>query len=132
MEKCIEQPVAKAHHGHHGSLASLGHPAQSSSSQAAHASSASSSASASHVPASPAHAAPSHAAPAKPSAKDEPSDESARSEAAIPSLSPSVPGLDSAVIPAPLNGVRSTWGTTKDAPPAPKADAISDPDGVLE
>ena len=50
----------------------------------------------------------------------------------MPSLAPSVPGLDSAVIPKPLTGVRSTWGTGKDIPPAPRPDAISDPDGILE
>ena len=59
-------------------------------------------------------------------------EESAKSESSIPSLSPSVPGLDSAVIPTPLTGVRSTWGTAKDLPPPAKADPISDPDGVLE
>jgi hypothetical protein len=55
-----------------------------------------------------------------------------RSEALIPSLAPAVPGLDAAVIPAPLAGVRSTWGTAKDPAPAAKADPISDPDGVLD
>ncbi|MEO8800165.1 MAG: hypothetical protein ABI551_19885, partial [Polyangiaceae bacterium] len=64
----------------------------------------------------------------RPAAKPEPREESARSEASIPSLSPSIPGLDSAVIPAPLTGVRSTWGTDS----APKADPVDDPDGVLE
>jgi penicillin-insensitive murein endopeptidase len=131
MDKCIEQPLAK-HHGHGAALASHGHPAHPSSNATSHASSSSSA----HASAAPAHAAPAHGAPAhgaaapatKPAAKPE-HEETAKSESSIPSLSPSVPGLDSAVIPTPLEGVRSTWGTAKDAP---KADPISDPDGVLE
>ena len=145
MDKCVEQPTAKHHaHGHSGALASHGHPAHPSrgagaSPGGAAGASASHAASAHPAPAhgSPAAAAP-HAAAApaaphgKPAGKSEPHEESARSEAPIPSLSPSVPGLDSAVIPSPLTGVKSTWGTAKDPPPAPKPDDISDPDGVLE
>ena len=130
MDKCIEVPLAHHGHGHSGAVASHGHPAHPSHS-GEHASSAT--ASAAHAQA----AAPSHgashpsAAPSpapKPPAKSESHEESAN----MPSLSPSVPGLDSAVIPSPLTGVRSTWGTGKDTPPATKPDAISDPDGVLE
>jgi penicillin-insensitive murein endopeptidase len=133
--KCIEQPLA--HHGGHGAAmasASHGHPA--------HPSHGSAGATASIAPApapaaSPAHAAPAsgHAAPAappKPATRSESREESAKSESSIPSLTPSVPGLDSAVIPAPLTGVKATWGIEKDIPPPAKADAISDPDGVLE
>jgi len=133
--KCIEQPLA--HHGGHGSAmasASHGHPAHPSHGGTG----ATATASIAQAPAAtPAHAAPAsgHAAPAappKPAARSEARDESAKSESSIPSLSPSVPGLDSAVIPAPLMGVKSTWGIEKDLPPPAKADAISDPDGVLE
>jgi penicillin-insensitive murein endopeptidase len=134
-DKCVEQPTARNHH-HGAPIASHGHPAHPShdgahaSSSAAHASSSGAHASSSGAHAAPAAAAP-HAvarpgaAPAKPAAKPEHDDE--ESAGLIPSLSPSVPGLDSAVIPSPLGGVKSTWGTTKD-----KADPISDPDGVLE
>jgi penicillin-insensitive murein endopeptidase len=131
--KCVEQPVAK-NHGRGAVTAS----ASSSHGHAAHAGhgGTASTASASSTPA-PAHAAPAsgHAAPAappKPAPRGEPAEESAKSELSIPSLTPSVPGLDSAVIPTPLTGVRSTWGTAKELPPPAKADAISDPDGVLE
>jgi len=121
--KCIEQPLA--HHGRGALMASAshGHPAHPS-----------------HAEAS-GHAAPAAAAPPKAAGRAAPSEtrearegreESAKSESSIPSLSPSVPGLDSAVIPAPLTGVKSTWGIEKDIPPATKADAISDPDGVLD
>lgn len=130
MDKCVEQPLAK-HHGHGAALASHGHPAHPSSNAANHAASASAHASNAH----PAHGAPAHGAAApvgKPAGKPaESHNETAKSEASIPSLTPSVPGLDSAVIPTPLEGVRSTWGTSKDPAPA-KADPISDPDGVLE
>lgn len=49
-------------------------------------------------------------------------------ETVMPSLSPSVPGLDSVIIPAPLGHGLSTWGSAKD----PTEPPISDPDGVLE
>ncbi len=133
MDKCVEQPLAK-HHGHGAALASHGHPAHPSSNAANHAASASAHASNAHPAAEPAHGTPARgAAPpaARPAAKPAESHETAKSESSIPSLSPSVPGLDSAVIPTPLEGVRSTWGTSKDPAPA-KADPISDPDGVLE
>ena len=137
MDKCIEQPLAKRH-GHGGALASHGHPAHPSSNAANHAASAP--APTARAAAAPARGAAAHpgAAPApspspsKPAAKPaESHEETAKSESSIPSLSPSVPGLDSAVIPTPLEGVRSTWGTSKDPAPA-KPDPISDPDGVLE
>lgn len=137
MDKCIEQPTVKRHIGAHGAIASHGHPA--------HPSHSASAGLASRAPAStpapaPARGAASPSAPppaAKPAARpaEQHREESAKSDSLIPSLSPSVPGLDSAVIPSPLTGVKSTWGTSKDpaaAPPAPKADVISDPDGVLE
>ena len=108
--QCVEQPLAR-HHGHGGAVASHGHPAHPSPARGASA-----------HPAAP-------AAPARPAAKAEARQEESASDSLVPNLSPSVPGLDSAVIAAPLGGVRSTWGTAKDAP---KADPISDPDGVLE
>ena len=74
----------------------------------------------------PAHGSPHPAPAAPPKLATKPARE--ESDSLVPSLSPSVPGLDSAVIPSPLSGVKSTWGTAKD----PKADVISDPDGVLE
>jgi penicillin-insensitive murein endopeptidase len=128
MDKCIELPLAK-HHGHGGALASHGHPAHPSS----HAAAAPAPAPAHAAPATKPGAAPAPAA-GKPANKPEAhaAEESAKSDSLIPSLSPSVPGLDSAVIPSPLTGVRSTWGTSKDPAAQPKADPISDPDGVLE
>ena len=133
MDKCVEQPLAK-HHGRGAALASHGHPAHPSSNAAHHGSSGHGASA--HAAAAPAHGAPAHAAaappPSRPAAKPaEPREETAKSESSIPSLSPSVPGLDSAVIPSPLQGVRSTWGTSPDPAPT-KADPISDPDGVLE
>jgi penicillin-insensitive murein endopeptidase len=124
MDKCIEQPVA--HHGRSAALASQGHAGHPSNSHGASAHGAS--APSSH--AAPAHGGAQPAAPPRPAAKPEAKkEEPSAADSLVPSLSPSVPGLDSAVIPAPLGGgVRSTWGTSKD----PKADVISDPDGVLE
>jgi penicillin-insensitive murein endopeptidase len=136
MDKCIETPLAR-NHGRGAALASHGHPAHPSSNAANHANATSAHASNAHPgPAAPAHGASAKgaAAPAagKPAGKPaESHEETAKSESSIPSLSPSVPGLDSAVIGTPLEGVKSTWGTSKDPAPA-KADPISDPDGVLE
>jgi len=123
MDQCVEQPIAKAHSRHGAAVASNGHPAHPSPHAGAHAQ------------AAPApHAAPHAAPPPRTAAKPAPSkkDDDDKSEALIPSLAPSVPGLDSAVIPTPLAGVRSTWGTSKDPPPAAKSEPISDPDGVLD
>jgi len=117
MDKCVEQPQAR-HHGaaSSGAVASHGHPAHPSTREAPHA-----------APApAPAHGSPHPAPAAPPKLATKPARE--ESDSLVPSLSPSVPGLDSAVIPSPLAGVKSTWGTAKD----PKADVISDPDGVLE
>ena len=123
-DKCVEQPVA--HHGHPSAMASHGHPAHPSS---ASASTEHTSGSGSHAAPAPAHGAAHPAAPPRPAARPEPRKEEQSASDLVPSLSPAVPGLDSAVIPAPLGGIRSTWGTSKDVP---KADPISDPDGVLE
>lgn len=137
-DKCIETPEAKHHPGHGAPSAS----AVASSSHAespAHASrGATSSASSAHASAQPpvhggaSHpASPSRPAASKPEANRE-REETAKSDSLVPSLSPAIPGLDSAVIPSPLAGVKSTWRDAKEAPPAPPADPISDPDGVLE
>lgn len=114
-DKCIEIPLKN--HGRPAAVASNGHPAHPSS----HA--------ASSAPApAPGRGATAHAAPppAKPAARAEGGKEETR-DSIIPSLAPEIPGLDSAVIPAPLGGVKSTWGTAKDT-----KEPISDPDGVLE
>ena len=117
-DKCIEVPLP--HHGHPSAVASSnGHPAHPSSNAPA--------VSAHNAPApASGHGAPAHAAPPPP--KTQASKEKDE-DSVVPSLAPSVPGLDSAVIPAPLGGVAapSTWGTQKD-----KREPISDPDGVLE
>lgn len=129
-EKCIEQPLAKRHAGHGPVVASTGHPAHPSHGVASHAPAPAPAHGAAHPAAAPPPPARPASRPAEPRRE-----ESAKSDSLIPSLSPAVPGLDSAVIPSPLTGVKSTWGVSKDpppAPPAPKSDAISDPDGVLE
>lgn len=122
MDKCIEQPIAKAKGRAHGAVADARTHAAPSSRQPA--------------PRTPTKA------PAKPTPAPERSErggergeESAKSDSIIPSLAPDIPGLGSAVIPAPLGGVRSTWGGTKEpvAPaPPPAAPPIDDPDGILE
>ena len=136
-DKCIESPVAKHQHGHGTAVASHGHPAHPSHSAASGpAAHAGASAAAAHAHGAASHAPASASPPRAAASKPEPSrdrEETAKSDSLIPSLSPSVPGLDSAVIPSPLTGVKSTWGIAKEAPPAaPKAEPISDPDGVLE
>jgi penicillin-insensitive murein DD-endopeptidase len=110
MDKCIEQPLVKKHSKHHGAVA--------------------------HAP----HATHPHALPhphtAKPSeAKKSESpphkEESAKSDSIVPSLAPSVPGLDSAVIPAPLE-TKGTPATPAEKPaPQPAPPVVDDPDGVL-
>ncbi|MDB4946313.1 MAG: hypothetical protein JWP97_5847 [Labilithrix sp.] len=109
--KCIEIPLP--HHGRAAAVASNGHPAHAPG----------------HGASTPAPAAGhgsvhAGAPPPKPAAKAEASREEAK-DSIIPSLAPEIPGLDSAVIPAPLSGAKPTWGTTREEP-------ISDPDGVLE
>jgi penicillin-insensitive murein endopeptidase len=118
MEKCIEQPLAHKHgHGH----SALAH--------------------ASPAPAR-AHAAAPHLAPPpsdrrdpppeEPSAKREPkSDRSSQGdESVVPSLAPIVPGLDAAVIAAPLAG--GHVHVVGEDPLPPGAQPIDDPDGVLD
>ena len=121
MEKCIEQPLARKHPRGNGSTVAQNH--------AAHGKPATPHTPPGHGMTPPAHhTQPSHAAPP---AKHEP--EASRSESLIPSLAPMIPGLDSAVIPAPLAGARPEPSEPKPAmPEAPPAAPIDDPDGVLE
>lgn len=118
MGQCIEQPLAKHRPspGHAGQATAHATPAPGHTAQRPAAS----------------HEAPkSQAAGKAPTAK---SDDD-KNEPSVPSLAPDVPGLDSAVIPAPLAVPRSTWGTNKDPLPplqAPKSAPIDDPDGVLD
>jgi penicillin-insensitive murein endopeptidase len=112
MDKCIEQPLAhhKKKHPHqsaHGSTAT------------AHAKPGPSS--------SKSHEAPPAAKPEKPAPPPSASDESSAASDSSPSLAPIVPGLDSAVIPKPLEIPAAPMPTPSPAPPA-----IDDPDGVLE
>ncbi len=133
MDKCIEQPTGRARFAGRGSaLATHGRSAAAvrvapptrlvPSGPVPHAA----------VP-MPAHGAMAHAVPTKP--MDRPpadhEEESANTDSLIPNLSPAVPGLDSAVIPTPLTGVRPRWESPKEQGPASRA-PVSDPDGVLE
>lgn len=134
MDKCIEQPLARK--------------------KKRNASPASGSAATAHAtkpsaPSAPAKK-PREAPPAPPKA-DKPapapapapnaSDDSSAASDSMPSLGPIVPGLDSAVIPKPLeipSPPRSVPGpSTSPAPapvptPVPAPPAIDDPDGVLD
>ncbi|MDF2692431.1 MAG: hypothetical protein K0S65_814, partial [Labilithrix sp.] len=122
-EKCIEQPLARKR------------PPSAATGKAALASAHGSK---SHSPSTPApargHAAASKSTPA-PARKPEPrsDDSESKAESFVPSLAPMVPGLDSAVIPAPLGGVRRDAEKPEDRP-APPAELppIDDPDGVLD
>ncbi|MCL2726172.1 MAG: penicillin-insensitive murein endopeptidase [Polyangiaceae bacterium] len=110
MDACIEQPIAKVAKGRGRSAPQANRSARS------------------------APAASSRSAP-KPVPPRTDREENARNDSIIPSLAPAVPGLDSVVIPAPLAGMRATWGApTKQSPtaPAPSSDPVDDPDGVLE
>lgn len=117
MDKCIELPQAKKH-GHHGAaVAKVSPPGHG--------------ATAAHVPdgnkAHPARTtrpAPSTHAKVSPPPK---SDEAEKSESLVPNLAPMVPGLDSAIIPAPLAGTDSP-----SVPPSSPPPIIDDPDGILE
>lgn len=120
MDKCIEQPLAhKRKHPNHT-------PAHNPAATAhAHAKPG--------APASKGHEAP-PAKPEKPAAPPTASDESEAASDSSPSLAPMVPGLDSAVIPKPLEMPAQTPAPSP-APmptPVPAPPAIDDPDGVLE
>lgn len=125
MDKCIEQPLAhKKKHPHPN--------ASSTSNATAHASKPTASGASSPK----SHEAPS-AKPAKPEPPPSASDESSATSDSSPSLAPIVPGLDSAVIPKPLeipSPPKNVPGPSA-APmptPVPAPPAIDDPDGVLE
>lgn len=136
MDKCIEQPMPKKHP--HGALAQSHVPRPGRGGAAHH------EAKAHAAPHAPGHGAlppPKIAAgPAAPkvtdkadkSAKHEKSEdaEQSKSESLVPSLAPIVPGLDSAVIPAPLAGPRPEKPEDKPVPPEPAP--IDDPDGILD
>lgn len=109
-EQCVELPMRHPKHG----AASASHRAP-----ATHPHAAAHGAAQASSHGATAHAQP-KAAPA-PKAKEE---RGASND--TPSLAQPVPGLDSAVIPAPL--AKPTWGTAKE----PAKDPISDPDGVTE
>jgi penicillin-insensitive murein endopeptidase len=122
MEKCIELPVARRHGLRHGAVASNQKaPAHHSGATAK---------------AEPGKTAPAKTEPAKaPPAKAEPEAEAKqeKSDSSVPSLAPEVPGLDSAVIAAPLAGVKPSAAPTPPTPPSPPAaQPIDDPDGVLD
>ena len=120
MDKCIEQPLAhkKKHNTNPNATA--------------------------HAQAKPAPAAPPKhetppAKPAKPAPAPTAEGESSAASDSTPSLGPIVPGLDSVVIPKPLEipsppqKVPGPSGSTAPAPtPVPAPPAIDDPDGVLE
>jgi penicillin-insensitive murein endopeptidase len=117
MDKCIEQPVAHHKKKHPGATAHL-KPGPNA-------------ATSSHAPNA------SHASPAKPAPPPSASDESSSAASdSTPSLAPMVPGLDSAVIPKPLEmptPPEGSPGATAPAPaPMPAPPVIDDPDGVLE
>lgn len=120
MEKCIEQPLAKRAqpHGHHGAVASNG-KASAGGKPAAHAAAAA-------RPAAPAKSEPK---PAKPS-EEEATAKGEKSESLIPSLAPIVPGLDSAVIAAPIGTAAAKEPPKPEDAPATRP--VDDPDGVLE
>ncbi|HVJ92971.1 MAG TPA: penicillin-insensitive murein endopeptidase, partial [Labilithrix sp.] len=135
MDKCIERPVARK-------------PPRTLNGKAALASAEGAAPHASARATPPAHApsrAPVHAPPPhkpvipRPVVPPRSASEEAESknESLFPSLAPIVPGLDSAVIPAPLAGTRQQ--PSDDIPPlpppqtpTPSVPPIDDPDGVLE
>jgi penicillin-insensitive murein endopeptidase len=124
MDKCIEQPLARKHG--HGALARASGAHSGKDRSGSHAQD--------HVAASHARTAPGP----KASERDEPPARGERAEkgeeTVVPSLAPIVPGLDSAVIPAPLWGRTSAPRSVGDDATAlpPGAQPIDDPDGVLD
>jgi penicillin-insensitive murein DD-endopeptidase len=122
-DKCIERPLARKR----PQTPVTGKAALASAHGAPHSSGKA------HAASPPARAS---APPKAPPPKAPPrSDDSDRTEAYVPSLAPIVPGLDSAVIPAPLVGPRAD-GPRPDKPEdragPPEQAPIDDPDGVLE
>ncbi len=120
MDKCIEQPIVKRSSKTRGALAANLHGKAGGAQPSVHASPAKRS------------APPPAKSDAKPAAKPR-DDESAKSESLVPSLAPIVPGLDSAVIAAPLANVpRDTPREPPSPDDQPAVRPVDDPDGVLE
>lgn len=115
MDKCIEQPTANRHR-------KRTHPAAQAQAQAktGPAAPAAQPKPAPHAPA---------ATPSKPAPPPVKSDETAAADS-MPSLAPIVPGLDSAVIPKPIEGLAPPPQSVPAPTPAPPV--IDDPDGIYE
>jgi hypothetical protein len=117
MEKCVELPVARRRTKTSGKVAAT--------KKGAAAPRAATPKSAPPRPARPAKPAPKASPPPPPPAeaeaeeRDEEASGRRTESSSFPNLAPIVPGLDSVVIPAPLEGLK------KDEP-------VSDPDGVLD
>lgn len=71
-----------------------------------------------------------HAAPPAPKPPPPPPPKESDETSFVPSLAPIVPGLDTAVIPAPLS-VKKPLDSSRPAP-QPVPPAVDDPDGILE
>lgn len=118
-EQCIELPMRHPKHG----AASASHRTPTTHPHAGHgAAQASAHGQTPHAPSG--HGPTTHAQPKAAPAPKSKEEKSAGND--TPSLAQPIPGLDSAVIPAPL--AKPTWGTAKE----PAKDPISDPDGVTE
>lgn len=124
MDKCIELPVAKRTSKTHGAVAANLH-GKTGGAQA--------SARAPLAPPAKRGAPPPAKSEPRPAAKPHDDEASAKSESLVPSLAPIVPGLDSAVIAAPLGNVpRDTPHETPKPEDQPAVRPVDDPDGVLE
>jgi penicillin-insensitive murein endopeptidase len=142
MDKCIEQPLARKHprsNAGKSALASVHGAVGRNAGAKAHTTTPSHPTHHGAPPPKSSHAVPSPAPESRaPSGdRDARSDESesSKSEAFVPSLAPMIPGLDSAVIPAPLAGTRAEKAEkAEDRPAPPPSDPppIDDPDGVLD
>lgn len=115
MDKCIELPTAQRHR-------KRTHPAATAQAKPAPAAPAAQPKPAPHPPA---------ATPAKPAPPPVKSDETAAADS-MPSLAPIVPGLDSAVIPKPIEGFAPPPQNVPAPAPTPAPPAIDDPDGIYE
>ncbi len=115
MDKCIELPTAQHHR-------KRTHPAATAQAKPAPAAPAAQPKPAPHPPA---------ATPAKPAPPPVKSDETAAADS-MPSLAPIVPGLDSAVIPKPIEGFAPPPQNVPAPAPTPAPPAIDDPDGIYE
>jgi penicillin-insensitive murein endopeptidase len=126
MDKCIEQPLAKKKRPNESTM--IASAKTSSSRGRAHSSNGTGRTSSHAAPPAPAvRAKPAPTAPAAPPA---PERETTAKSDAIPNLGEDIPGLDSAVISAPLTGLKPPSAAAPSPPPAEAP--IDDPDGVLE